>query len=597
MRQKYFRHKFSRYFILFSLPVIIIGLLLSLFSYIQIRENTNLQAQSTFQTGTRLMEEVMTNGDEIATMLNNSTDVSMSMYRILNQDSLNYKENAVKDIMYSILENVCSGCSYIDSVYIYYPNSHGMFFQTGQQITSFDDSADKDWLSCYNEYQGSSDTWVVNRSFRNYVFEPEHEAVTIYRRINYYDGVLAINLNRKTLTELLSSIENYPNEAVIVTDSDGKLLFSNENAQKIGFNEEKSIQSQLTISPSGGDSESYLSSVKWNGNSYVLTEFTYPTYGLNFMSLVPTHDIYQLMYQILYCVLIGVVTAAVLCLIFSFYLTNKNFSQIEQLLDIFWQAETGKYPLDSSREHRTEKLDEYNLILTHVIHTFVRNNALTMQVKEGEFKKTLSELKALQLQINPHFFFNTLQSIDMEIVKKEGYQAPASRLIHALSDILRYALGSSAAPVMLREELEATKKYIEIQRFHHPGQIALLWEYEESILSCRVIRMLFQPLLENSIQYSIHSPEDSLVIRIKILDRGDSLRFHILDNGSGISRNRLKEIRASLDAADVGRHHIGVRNTHKRLVLSYPGNKGLTIISHEGQGTCISFSIPKQDSK
>ena len=62
-----------------------------------------------------------------------------------------------------------------------------------------------------------------------------------------------------------------------------------------------------------------------------------------------------------------------------------------------------------------------------------------MQVKEWQLKKTLSELKALQLQINPHFFFNTLQSIDMEIIKNEGYQAPASKLVHALSDILRYA--------------------------------------------------------------------------------------------------------------------------------------------------------------
>ena len=105
--------------------------------------------------------------------------------------------------------------------------------------------------------------------------------------------------------------------------------------------------------------------------------------------------------------------------------------------------------------------------------------------------------------------------------------------------------------------------------------------------------MLFQPLLENSIQYSIHSPQDSLVIRIKILDRGDSLRFHILDNGSGISRERLTAIRDSLNAPDNQKFHIGVRNTHKRLILSYPGNKGLEILSHEGQGTCISFSIPK----
>ena len=595
MKQKYFINKFIRYFFIFSLPVIIIGLLLSAFSYVQIRKNTNSQAQSTFQTGTRLMEEILTKGDEVAIMLNNSTDVSMSMYRILNQASLNYKENAVKDIMYSILENVRSGCNYIDSVYIYYPNENDIFFQTGRQITSLNDTADRQWLYDFKDHTTKEDAWIVNRSFQNYSFEAAHEAVTIYRRINYYDGVLVINLNQSVLSDLLASIENYSNESVFVTDSSGKLLFSNDNGTAMDLDKTQSIHQQLSLSVS--EEGRYLIPVRYDGKSYVLTEFTYPEYGLHFMSLVPTHDIYQLMYQILYCVVAGVIIAAVLCLIFSFYVTNKNFSQIEQLLDIFWQAETGTYPLENKSDQENQKLDEYNLILNHVIHTFVRNNTLTLQVKEGELKKTLSELKALQLQINPHFFFNTLQSIDMEVIKKEGYQAPASRLIHALSDILRYALGDSSAPVTLREEIQSCKEYVEIQQFHHPGQIALLWEYDEDVLDCPVIRMLFQPLLENSIQYSIHSSSDSLVIRIKIFDRGDFLRFHILDNGAGISRDRLASIRDSLEAPDDQKFHIGVRNTHKRLTLSYPGNTGLSIISHEGRGTCISFSIPKKSSQ
>ena len=595
MKQKYFINKFIRYFFIFSLPVIIIGLLLSAFSYVQIRKNTNSQAQSTFQTGTRLMEEILTKGDEVAIMLNNSTDVSMSMYRILNQASLNYKENAVKDIMYSILENVRSGCNYIDSVYIYYPNENDIFFQTGRQITSLNDTADRQWLYDFKDHTTKEDAWIVNRSFQNYSFEAAHEAVTIYRRINYYDGVLVINLNQSVLSDLLASIENYSNESVFVTDSSGKLLFSNDNGTAMDLDKTQSIHQQLSLSVS--EEGRYLIPVRYDGKSYVLTEFTYPEYGLHFMSLVPTHDIYQLMYQILYCVVAGVIIAAVLCLIFSFYVTNKNFSQIEQLLDIFWQAETGTYPLENKSDQENQKLDEYNLILNHVIHTFVRNNTLTLQVKEGELKKTLSELKALQLQINPHFFFNTLQSIDMEVIKKEGYQAPASRLIHALSDILRYALGDSSAPVTLREEIQSCKEYVEIQQFHHPGQIALLWEYDEDVLDCPVIRMLFQPLLENSIQYSIHSSSDSLVIRIKIFDRGDFLRFHILDNGAGISRDRLASIRDSLEAPDDQKFHIGVRNTHKRLTLSYPGNTGLSIISHEGRGTCISFSIPKKSAQ
>lgn len=484
------------------------------------------------------MEDILTKGDDIADMMNTNSDISMSMYRILNQNSMNYKENVTKDIMFYILENLKSSSSYIDSVYVYFPNDNDYFFQTDKKVTSIKNSPDQEWLDDFKEHPHDEDKWIVLRSFQNYSFEEPHNAVSIYRRIKYYDGVLVVNLNQTALSELLSSLENYTNESIFVTNSDGQILFSNENAGMLDLREDQGIHQQMSLSLS--DKGHYLTSVKYAQKSYVLTEFTYPEYDLHFLSLVPSRDIYRLLHNILYCVLAGVGIAAVLCLLFSLYLTNKNFHQIELLLDILWRAEKGTFPLDDSAElEDTKKLDEYNLILNRVILTFVRNNALTMQVNEWQLKKTISELKALQLQINPHFFFNTLQSIDMEIIKKEGYQSPASRLIHSLSDILRYALGNSAAPVSLRKEIQSCREYMEIQKFYNPGQIMLLWDYEESLLDYPVIRLLFQPLLENSIHYSIQSPSDTLIIRIKIYETEDSLRFHILDNGAGIEKDRL----------------------------------------------------------
>lgn len=182
----------------------------------------------------------------------------------------------------------------------------------------------------------------------------------------------------------------------------------------------------------------------------------------------------------------------------------------------------------------------------------------------------------------------------MEIVKNEGYHASASRLVHALSDILRYALSDSKTSVSLKDEIQFCKEYMEIQKFHHPGQIVLLWDYDDSVLNYRVIRLLFQPLLENSIHYSIRCPSDSLVIRIKIFEKGEVLKFHILDNGVGIEKERLRQIRESLQSSEEQGHHIGMRNTHKRLVLTYPGNAGLTVVSHEGRGTCVRFEVPKE---
>ena len=132
MKQKYFIHKFTRYFFLFSLPVMIIGLLLTVYSYFQIRENSNTQAQSSFQASSQLMEEILTKGDDIAKMMNTNSAISMSMYRISNQNSMNYKEHVTKNIIFNILENLKSSSSYIESVYVYFPYEKDYFFLTGE---------------------------------------------------------------------------------------------------------------------------------------------------------------------------------------------------------------------------------------------------------------------------------------------------------------------------------------------------------------------------------------------------------------------------------------------------------------------------------
>ena len=592
MKRKYFFKKFFQYFSIFSLPVIIIGLILSIFSFIKIREDIYLQSQSTFQIGTELIEEVVTKGDDLAAIFNNSTTVSLPLYKILNEHSLNYKEYVAKELISSILENSANNSDFIDSIYVYLKNNRGMFFQTGRNVQSIEDTLDNQWLFLFESRPKNLDTWIVKRSFSNYSFEAPHESVSIFRKLKYFDGVLVTNLNIQNLTQRLSSIENYPNEIILVANPQNQILFSNKNSLSISATFTQEIMEQFDSLFQ--NKTPYLSTIKLNHQNYIVTAFSSNKYDLHFLSLVPRRDIYQLLYQIIYCVIFGVIFAAILCLFFSFYLTNRSFTQIENLMDILWHAEQGNYPSEESFSNDLKHLDEYNLILNQIILTYVRNNVLTLKVQESELKKTVSELKALQLQINPHFFFNTLQSIDMEIIKKEGYLAPASKLIHALSDILSYALEDSSAPTTLREEIKSSRQYFEIQQFHYPGQLTLLWDYDEDILDYSVIRLLFQPFLENSIRYSILSPKDHCLIRIKIQDRGDSLRFYILDTGYGMDFESLEQIRASLNEESAIPMHIGVKNTHKRLILSYPGTEGLSIVSVLGKGTCIRFSIPKQ---
>ena len=199
MKRKYFLHKFIRYFLLFSLPILFMGIMLCVYCSVKIKDDINLQAQSTFHTGTR---------DDTAAMFNNNSTVSLSLYKILNRSSLNYKEYVVRSVVFSILENARSSNSLVESVYIYLNNSQGNYFQTDKKTVALSDSPDQEWLDIFNKTDSSTQKWVVRRKIKNYEFENSHECVSIFRRIKNYDGVLVINLNASALSNLLSSIES-----------------------------------------------------------------------------------------------------------------------------------------------------------------------------------------------------------------------------------------------------------------------------------------------------------------------------------------------------------------------------------------------------
>lgn len=127
------------------------------------------------------MDEIMTKGDDIAVLFNNSPTVSMSLYKILNQTSLNYKEYVARSLISSILESAITNFNYIESIYIYLANDEGMYYQTDKNLQSIADSIDSGWLESFYNQSPELNSWIEKRAFRNYAFEPEHDAVPFFR--------------------------------------------------------------------------------------------------------------------------------------------------------------------------------------------------------------------------------------------------------------------------------------------------------------------------------------------------------------------------------------------------------------------------------
>ena len=180
--------------------------------------------------------------------------------------------------------------------------------------------------------------------------------------------------------------------------------------------------------------------------------------------------------------------------------TLKNFRQLHRLLNLFTE-DSEKEDYSGIFEYNAN--NEYDLIFNNIITTFMSNNRLKLNLAQAQMNQKDAQLAMLQLQLNPHFIFNTLQTVDLEIMKSQPEENSPSFLIHNHSDILKYSLENTLKRVTIREEIEICKKYAEIQKLRYSNPFILYWEYEESVLEYPVIHLILQPILENSLHHAV----------------------------------------------------------------------------------------------
>ena len=232
----------------------------------------------------------------------------------------------------------------------------------------------------------------------------------------------------------------------------------------------------------------------------------------------------------------------------------------------------------------------------HMVEQIVRKNELErelnrQQMDNLEIKNLLNkaELDMLQMQMNPHFLFNTLNSISALC---EMESAPrASEMVGRLSNILRHALTKLSERVPLIREIDAARDYILIQQTRFGGRPAFLEELDEAALNFEIPCMMIQPLIENAIVHGFErpNPADKIVLSVRVLE--NDVVIAVRDNGRGIEPDRLKQLLSGAAAAKGGSHGIGLDNVIRRMRLLYGENRTV-IESAPGDGTTVTLRIP-----
>lgn len=244
--------------------------------------------------------------------------------------------------------------------------------------------------------------------------------------------------------------------------------------------------------------------------------------------------------------------------------------------------------------------DELSQLYTHLEHILSREQALAEQVRTAEIsqermklEKRTAEYRALALQINPHFLYNTLETVRLK-ARMSG-EKDIERITISLARMLRYTLSNQDQLVPLSEELRMIENYVEIQTFRFGARFQFELQVPEALMSEWLPPFVLQPLVENALQHGIGPKIEGGKVILRADDERDAIRISVIDDGVGMDTRVLEKVRAFIQNDDgQSQDHIGMVNVHRRLLLQYGTVSGLEIESEPDQGTTVRFLIPKE---
>lgn len=263
-------------------------------------------------------------------------------------------------------------------------------------------------------------------------------------------------------------------------------------------------------------------------------------------------------------------------------LLSRPLQQLETAMEQFEQDADGftYEPVAGTREVQ-ELSDSFG-------HMVGRIQKLMTTVREEEIDLRKTELKALQAQINPHFLYNTLDSIAW--MCERGKNADAVKMVHALARLFRISISRGHELIPIEKELQHAESYLLIQKFRYKNQFTYHFTVDESCLHCLCNKITLQPIIENSITHGLDLLVDPGHIEIEVCADGEDILFKVTDDGIGMSQEQVAELLKNEPSDRTG---IGIKNVNDRLRIYFGPQYGMSIDSVPDEGTTVTIRMPR----
>ena len=231
---------------------------------------------------------------------------------------------------------------------------------------------------------------------------------------------------------------------------------------------------------------------------------------------------------------------------------------------------------------------EVRILSESFSHMVLKIQKLMDTVRGEEINLRKTELRALQAQINPHFLYNTLDSISW--MCERGKNAEAVQMVNALARLFRISISRGHELIPIRSELQHAESYLQIQSYRYKNQFTYSFEADEDCLDYLCNKITLQPIIENAIYHGINGLVDEGRISVRLRADGDDVVFTVEDNGTGMDGAQIEAIMSKEHSDSAG---IGIKNVNDRLKIYFGGRYGIQIDSTPDEGTRVYIRMPK----
>ena len=446
----------------------------------------------------------------------------------------------------------------------------------------------------------SDETWYTTALAHNgliswnYIKDSRNQQyyLSLIRKIDFLNerttGVLVLNVN----TDMLNSILNQELFETMIVDENNNIVASNrigrqgKTLEDIHFKQGSPSPKQGTYDVTVNGQKSKMLIDDWNpGSSFN---------SLRIISIFSVDSIVKDANRVILVAVSVIISALIMAVLLIYHFSRLLTGRMLRLSKHITKVASGN--LEASLV--IDGKDEIGQLARQFNHMVRNVNDLMFEVQESNRQKSELELrqneikfKMMASQINPHFLFNALESIRMRAHLKG--QAEIAQVVRLLGKLMRKNLEIGNGKIELQSEVETVRCYLFIQKFRYDDRLTYELNIDPKAHSLMIPPLIIQPLVENSVIHGLENRIPGGMVQVDVQVEEQQLRIQVTDNGEGMSEESIIALYKRLESRDdEGNLHIGLRNVHSRLQLTYGRDFGLTIVSKIGSGTQVSFVIP-----